>query len=69
MNFIKVFKKDLDLAARDYVTKKTSLSQIMTLGMIVFAYTHFVPIMRYYQYRNERIIKIENLKEEGKYVL
>jgi hypothetical protein len=69
MGLLQTFKKDLDIAAKNYIQNKTSMKQLVVLVMMVGLYTHLVPLMCYYKDRQKRIIKINKLKEDRKYVL
>jgi hypothetical protein len=69
MNLLKTFKKDLEIAVKNDMKSKTTISQLFVFGMLVFSYTHLVPLLRYYKDRENRINKINKLKAEGKFVI
>lgn len=73
MNILKEFKKDFNKAVLNDIeisrTKKVSIKNVFIFMGFLFMFVNAKPMFIYYKGYYERIEKIKQLKQDGRYVL
>jgi hypothetical protein len=69
-NLIRNFKRDLEIAIKNDIRRNSeNASRLAFIGFLLTGYIFSRPFMVYYHGYKERLNKIEDLKQDEKFVL